>query len=101
MVRQQVVLIDANLRLGYKTKGFGKLLAFYHNFTSDKKMSSATGTTNNLGSEIDIEYVNKISYVNGLTGLAKFASYSKGDVNSFANAQNDKQVAWLQLDYKF
>jgi hypothetical protein len=64
-------------------------------------MTAGTTTSNNFGSEIDVVYVNKIPVVSGLTGLLKFASYSKGDITSFANATNDKQVFWAQLDYKF
>ena len=94
-------LIDTNVRLGYKAKGFGKLLAVYHDFKAETSMNAAVGTTDNLGSEIDVVYVNKVPGVNGLTGLLKFASYSKGDVTSFANATIDKQVAWAQVDYKF
>ena len=91
-------LKDANIRLGYKAKGFGKLLAVYHDFKADKNMAAATGTTDDLGTEIDAVYVNKIPGVNGLTGLVKFASYSKGKATGYTN---DKQVGWVQLDYKF
>ncbi|MEN4053988.1 hypothetical protein [Sulfurimonas sp. NWX79] len=100
-------LIDANVRLGYKAKGFGKLLAVYHEFTADKKMSSdgtttATTTSDDLGSEIDVVYVNKIPGVNGLTGLLKYADYSKGKVNNGTqNYTKDTQKFWAQLDYKF
>ncbi|HIP20741.1 MAG TPA: hypothetical protein EYG70_06425 [Sulfurimonas sp.] len=94
-------LIDTNIRLGYKTKGFGKLLAVYHDFKAETSMSATVGTTDNLGSEIDVVYTNKVPGVNGLSGLLKFASYSKGDATSFNNATADKQVAWAQLDYKF
>lgn len=92
-------LKDANIRLGYKAKGFGKLLAVYHDFTSE----TTTGTnSDDLGSEIDAVYVNKIPGVNGLTGLVKYASFSKGNTtNGFAASKKDKQVAWVQLDYKF
>ena len=92
-------LKDANIRLGYKAKGFGKLLAVYHDFTSE---TTTGANSDDLGSEIDAVYVNKIPGVNGLTGLVKYASFSKGNTtNGFAAAQKDKQVAWLQLDYKF
>jgi len=91
-------LKDANVRLGYKAKGFGKLLAVYHSFTADVAMAAATGTTDDLGSEIDAVYVNKIPGVKGLKGLAKIASYSKGKATGYTH---DKQVAWLMLDYKF
>ena len=92
-------LKDANIRLGYKAKGFGKLLAVYHSFTAE---TTAGNNSDNLGSEIDVVYVNKVPGVNGLTGLLKFASFSKGDAtNGFTASQLDKQVAWAQLDYKF
>jgi len=108
-------LVDANIRLGYKAKGFGKLLAIYHDFTADKKMNvigsdagTATGTTDDLGSEIDVVYVNKIPGVNGLTGLLKYANYSKGKAeqgstvnNDYKAWGNDTQKFWAQLDYKF
>lgn len=91
-------LIDANVRLGYKAKGFGKLLAVYHDFTADKKMATATATSDDLGSEIDVVYVNKIPGVNGLTGMLKYADYSKGTITGYTN---DVQKFWAQLDYKF
>jgi len=92
-------LKDANLRVGYKAKGFGKVLAVYHSFTAD----TTTGTnSDNLGSEIDFVYVNKIPGFNNVKGLVKYAGFSKGDVtNGYAASQNDKQVVWAQLDYKF
>ena len=92
-------LKDANIRLGYTAKGFGKLLAVYHDFSSD---TTTTGASDNLGSEIDVVYVNKVPGFNNLKGLLKFASFSKGDTtNGYAASQFDKQVVWAQLDYKF
>jgi hypothetical protein len=91
-------LKDANIRLGYTAAGLGKLLAIYHDFKANVNMVSATGTTDNLGSEFDILYANAIPGVNGLSGLIKYASYSKGDATGYTN---NKQVAWVQLDYKF
>ncbi len=92
-------LIDANIRLGYKAKGFGKLLAIYHDFTADEKMTVnvGTGTSDDLGSEIDAVYVNKIPGVNGLTGMLKYADYSKGNVGP----SRDTTKFWAMLDYKF
>ena len=87
-------LKDMNARLGYKAKGFGKLLAVYHKFTTDKTM----GGKDDLGTELDMVYANKIPGVNGLSGLVKYASYSKGTVAGYTN---DVQKAWLGLDYKF
>jgi len=92
-------LKDANIRLGYKAKGFGKLLAVYHDFTAD---TTGAGVSDDLGSEIDAVYVNKIPGVKNLKGLIKYASFSKGSAtNGYAASQKDKQVAWLMLDYKF
>ena len=92
-------LKDANVRLGYKAKGFGKLLAVYHDFKADV---TTTGASDNMGSEIDVVYVNKVPGFNNLTGLLKYADFAKGDAtNGFTASQFDKQVVWAQLDYKF
>jgi len=88
-------LNDANLRLGYKAKGLGKVLAVYHDFKSN------TGSEN-YGSEIDALYANKIPGVKNLKGLLKAAFYTAGDKDtSFALANKDKTVFWAMLDYKF
>ncbi len=92
-------LKDANVRLGYTAKGFGKVLAVYHDFKADEDMPTPTAkTTDDLGSEFDIVYVNAIPGVKNLKGLVKYASYSKGDATGYTN---DKTVGWVQLDYKF
>ncbi len=87
-------LKDFNVRLGYTAKGFGKLLAVYHDFTTDKNM----GGLDDLGSEFDALYTNKIPGVNNLTGLLKYADYSKGTVAGYTT---DVQKIWVGLDYKF
>jgi len=91
-------LQDANVRLGYTANGFGKVLAVYHDFTADKAMPAAAGTTDDLGSEIDVMYANKIPGVNGLNGLVKYAAYDKGAATGYTH---DVDKFWLQLDYKF
>ncbi|MFT7003905.1 MAG: hypothetical protein ACJAWW_001257 [Sulfurimonas sp.] len=91
-------LIDANIRLGYTAKGLGKIIAVYHDFKADEKMASASGTSDDLGSEIDVMYVNKIPGFNNLKGLVKYAAYSAGEATGYTA---DKQVTWLMLDYKF
>ena len=92
-------LKDANVRLGYKAKGFGKLLAMYHDFKADV---TTAGMSDNMGTEIDVVYVNSIPGFNNLKGLVKYANFAKGDAtNGFAASQFDKQVGWVQLDYKF
>jgi len=87
-------LNDANVRLGYAEKTFGKVLAVYHKFDAQKNI----GTSKDLGSEFDVSYGNKIPGINNLTGLVKGAFYNGGDATGFTN---DKTVAWLMLDYKF
>jgi hypothetical protein len=87
-------LIDANVRLGYKAKGFGKLLAVYHDFTTDQDM----GGEDDLGSELDFLYTNKIPNVKNLSGLVKYASFSGGEVAGYTN---DVSKLWVGLDYKF
>jgi len=92
-------LKDFNVRLGYTAKGLGKLLAVYHDFTADEDMSDGHGgTTDDLGSEFDIVYTNKIPGVNNLTGIVKYADYSNGDA---ADYTNDVKKVWVGLDYKF
>jgi len=91
-------LKDANIRLGYAAKGFGKLLGVYHDFKADVDMASATGTTDDLGTEFDAVYVNAIPGFKNLKGLVKYASYMSGEATGYTK---DKTVAWVQLDYKF
>ncbi|WP_297483093.1 hypothetical protein [Sulfurimonas sp.] len=92
-------LKDANIRLGYKAKGFGKVLAVYHDFKAETDMVTATtGTTDDLGTEFDAVYVNAIPGFKNLKGLVKYAYYMSGDAKGYTN---DKTVGWVQLDYKF
>ena len=99
-------LKDLNIRLGYTAKGLGKILAVYHKFTADTNvmLDSAGNSSDDLGSEIDVVYVNKVPGVNGLTGMLKYAGYSKGIAgNNIADNtwRNDAQKLWAMLDYKF
>ena len=87
-------LADANIRLGYKDKTLGKVLAIYHDFSTDKDMNGK----NDLGTEFDVLYANKIPGVKNLSGLIKGAYYKAGNV---ANYTRNKKLAWVQLDYKF
>lgn len=91
-------LKDANVRLGYGAKGLGKLLAVYHDFRADKAMPAATGTSSDLGTELDLLYANAIPGVQGLSGLIKYAGYKQGEVTGYTN---DVEKFWVQLDYKF
>lgn len=91
-------LKDFNVRLGYKSKSFGKLLAVYHTFTADKAMAAASGTTDDLGSEIDVVYTHPLPFVKDINAMIKYASFSKGKATGYTN---DVQKAWFMLDYKF
>jgi len=82
-------LVDMNAKVGYKAKGFGKVLAIFHKFDAQ------AGADSDLGKEVDFLYVNKIKAVKGLKALVKGSYYAKGDTGS------NKTVAWLMLDYKF
>ena len=95
-------LIDKNVRLGYEDKTYGKILAVYHKFDADKDMTTGAVTSKDLGSEFDVSYGNKIPGVKNLSGLIKGAMYKGGDVTATtADSGHDKNVVWLQLDYKF
>jgi len=93
-------LNDMNLRVGYAAKGFGKVLAVYHQYTADVDGTTATGSkSDDLGSEIDVLYANGIPGVKNLKGLVKAAFFSGGDIQGFADT--DVTKFWVQLDYKF
>jgi len=90
-------LVDLNVTVGYKAKGFGVAKAIYHDFSSD------VGSTN-YGTEFDLLYKNSVPGVKNLTGLVKAALYSGGDSVAEGNTlqlATDKTVFWLMLDYKF
>ncbi len=82
-------LADMSAKIGYTAPGLGKLLGVYHKF------DALTGENDDLGSEIDVLYANKVPGVNNLDFLAKAAFYSMGD------SGNDVTKMWVQLDYKF
>ena len=86
-------LIDMNGKIGYTAKGFGKVLAVYHQFLADTEVDGQ----DDMGSEIDFLYANKISAVNGLSVLLKGALFSGGDIGQ----TKDVEKYWVQLDYKF
>ncbi len=86
-------LKDMSVKAGYKTKGFGKALVWFHKFDAE------TGANSDLGSEIDAVYANKIPGVKGLNGLLKAAYFMGGDAAGTHGLDNGK--LWAQLDYKF
>ncbi len=90
-------LVDMNVTIGYKAKGFGVAKAIYHDYSSD------VGSIN-YGSELDLLYKNSVPGVKKLTGMVKAALYSGGDSVTSVNVPNlatDKTVFWVMLDYKF
>jgi hypothetical protein len=92
-------LLDTYASVGYGAAGLGKALATYHTFETDVAM----GGKSDLGSELDLQYSNAIPGIKGLNGLLKAAFYKGGDVNTGAtsNYTIDKEVVWVELDYKF
>ncbi|MCL4432584.1 MAG: alginate export family protein [Epsilonproteobacteria bacterium] len=87
-------LIDTYATVGYGAAGLGKALATYHTFKTDVAM----GGKSDLGHELDLQYSNAIPGVKGLNGLLKAAFYTAGDVTGYTK---DKDILWIELDYKF
>ncbi len=90
-------LVDMNVTLGYKAKGFGVAKAIYHDFSSDVGSIS-------YGSEFDLLYKNSVPGFKNLSGLVKAALYSGGDSVAAGNTTSlatDKTIFWVMLDYKF
>jgi len=90
-------LVDMNVTLGYKAKGFGVAKAIYHDFSSD------AGSIN-YGTEFDLLYKNSVPGVKNLNGMLKAALYSGGDsvaAGNYVKQATDKTVFWVMLDYKF
>ena len=83
-------LVDMNVKLGYKAKGFGIAKVIYHDFSSDE------GSTD-YGTEVDVLYKNAIPGVKGLSGLLKAAWFSTDDETLY----KDTTKFWAMLDYKF
>jgi len=86
-------LVDMSLKAGYKAKGFGKALVWFHKFDAE------TGTNSDLGSEVDALYANAIPGMKNLKGLLKAAYFMGGDTAGTHGVDNAK--VWAQLDYKF
>ncbi len=90
-------LVDMNVTLGYKAKGFGLAKVIYHDYSSD------VGSIN-YGSEFDLLYKNSVPGVKNLNGMVKAALYSGGDsvaAGNYTKQATDKTVFWVMLDYKF
>jgi len=90
-------LVDMNIMLGYKTRGFGIAKVIYHDFSSD------VGSIN-YGTELDLLYKNAVPGLKNVSGLLKAALYSGGDSVSSGNdpaLATDKTVFWAMMDYKF
>ncbi len=81
-------------KIGYAKKGVGpfallKAFAVYHDF-------SAENTSGDFGSEIDVVGVAKIKGLDNVTFLAKYAHFESDD-----GFKTDKEVFWLQAEFKF
>lgn len=87
-------LIDANIMIGYKAKGFGVAKVIYHDFDAD------VGDTD-LGSEVDFLYKTNIPGLQNVSLLLKGALFSKGDITAPGLASKDVSKYWVMLDYKF
>jgi len=90
-------LVDMNVTIGYKAKGFGLAKAVYHDYSSD------VGSIN-YGTEFDLLYKNSVPGVKNLNGMVKAALYSGGDSvasGNYTKQATDKTVFWVMLDYKF
>ncbi len=85
-------LKDLSFKLGYNFGAYGKLIGFYHDFSSDEDLNGK----DDLGSEIDVAYKYKIT--KGLGLLLKYANYDAGDA---VFGKKDTTKYWIQLDYKF
>jgi len=81
-------LVDANVMLGYKAKGLGVVKVIYHDYSSDR------GSID-YGTEIDVLYKNKISAVQGLSGMLKASLYSADSYKV------DTSKYWAMLSYTF
>lgn len=71
-------LQDITFSLSGKLAG-GKWLLAYHDFSADE----ATAEVDDLGSEIDVQYVTKV--MDNVTLAVKYGSYSAGDIKVDAN----------------
>lgn len=89
-------LCDVSATLGYTAPGLGKAMVVYHDYETDKAMSG----NSDLGTEWDMLYTNAVPGVKGLNGLVKAAFYNGGDVGTTTYVK-DKDVFWIELDYKF
>ncbi len=86
-------LIDMNAKVGYTAKGLGKALIVYHQFLADEEVAGK----DDMGSEIDVLYANKVPGFKNVSGLLKGAWFSGGDIGQ----TNDVTKFWAMLDYKF
>ena len=84
-------LKDLTFKLGYKSKGFGKLMAVYHDYKADESSAS----NDDIGSEIDVVYAKPLT--KNIKLVLKMADFRKGDVSSY----NDTKKYWAMINYKF
>jgi len=89
-------LDDLYAKIGYSSPTFGKILAFYHDFSAKESLA---GTTDAAGSELDLLYTYNFS--KNLNFLGKAAFFSGASDSVISAAHNDVEKYWVQLDYKF
>ncbi len=89
-------LDDFSAKVGYVSPKFGKVLAIYHDFSTQE--TDGIGS-DDAGTELDLLYAYKFS--NGIDFLAKAAFYSADADSVLTFAQNDVTKYWVQFDYKF
>lgn len=89
-------LNDLYGKIGYVSPEFGKVLAIYHDFSTQETLAN---TSDDAGSELDLLYTYNFS--NGLNFLAKAAFFSGETDSVIGAAHNDVTKYWVQLDYKF
>lgn len=82
-------LVDTTVTVGYISKKYGRVIALYRDFESDR------GNTD-FGQEFDIIYVHKLYKNLGLTLKAAF--YERGDSST---PYTDTTKYWAMLDYRF
>ncbi|DAB40498.1 MAG TPA: hypothetical protein CFH81_04460 [Sulfurovum sp. UBA12169] len=90
-------LNDLYGKIGYVGGDYGKLTAFYHVFGAED--NSCGCGSDDAGTELDLLYTYDFS--KDLSFLAKAAFFSGESGSVIPEATADKEVYWVQIDYKF
>jgi hypothetical protein len=84
-------LKDLTLKIGYKSKRFGKLVAVYHDFEADDPST----TNDDIGSELDVVYIKPLA--KSIKLVLKMADFSKGNSSTYS----DTKKYWAMVNYSF